>query len=371
MQHPKETFLTNKTKRILFIFCAFIFNYLISYFIDPYSEMWHTYFDRGFIDLLSEWIITFMFCFLVAEAVLVIHKKLNKTIPWTSKPIKRLLSEISLNIGVVLILIFINMVLVHLIYFKDEDSTRSLSITEMRQIIQWLIVSLVIAFIIMGVNTGSFMINNWKSSELEVTEQKLRISELRQASVEAELHSLRLQLDPHFIFNNLSVLSELILEDPKIGYEYSENFAKVYRFILLNAKRNLIPLAEELKFVEAYIFLIQQRVGSGVAFNIDLGGETTRFLIPPLTVQLLIENALKHNVISKKNPLKINISVVDQGRLLIENMVIPLEQEVRDSTGIGLANIIRRYTLLGHQPPQVITENGFFKIYIYLIANYE
>ncbi|QIL40404.1 histidine kinase [Pedobacter sp. HDW13] len=363
-----ETFLSNKTRRILFLFCAFVLYYLVSFLIDPYAKFWQNYFQRSHLDIAAEWLITFLFCFLVAEATIVIHNKLNKRIPWTKKPGKRLFIETLLNIAVVFAVILLNVICMYLIYNKTE-AAEQLSIEDIRNLLQWIIVSLVIAFIIMGVNTGSYMVNNWKNSELEVTEQKLRVSELRQASVEAELNALKLQLDPHFIFNNLSVLSELILEDQALGYKYSENFAKVYRFLLLNSKKDLIPLEEELKFLRSYIFLTEQRIGSGVSFNIAVDQSANQLLIPPLTLQLLIENAIKHNRTGKNNPLEINIYSTLKDNLVVENKLIPLEHPIGGSTGIGLANIIRRFSLLAKQTPTVTANEGSFKVTIHLIAN--
>lgn len=367
MENQVDTFLSNKNRRIIFLLCTFVLFYLISFLIDPYADFWKNYFTRSGWDILAEWLITFLFCFLVAEGALVIHHRLNKKIPWTKNASKRLLIEASLNIGVVLSLIIMNAFCMYLIYNKNEPTQQQLSIEDIRGLIQWLVVSLVISFIITGVNTGSFMVNNWKNSELEVAEQKLNVSQLRQASIEAELNALKLQLDPHFIFNNLSVLSELILEDQHLGYEYSENFAKVYRYLLINSKKKLIPLAEEIRFLNAYIFLIKHRIGSGVNFEINLNESFHQLSIPPLTLQLLIENAIKHNVTSKRIPLNIRIYSEIGNTLIVENNIAKLEHPIAESTGIGLANIVRRFNLLSKKPPLIDAQDNHFKVQIYLI----
>ncbi|WP_316734944.1 sensor histidine kinase [Pedobacter aquatilis] len=367
MENQVDTFLSNKNRRIIFLFCTFVLFYLISFLFDPYAKFWKNYFDRSYWDILAEWLITFLFCFLVAEGAMVIHRKLNKKIPWTQHPGKRLLVETTLNIAVVLSFIIMNIFCMYLIYNKSEPADQQLSVEDIRGIIQWLTVSLVISFIITGVNTGSFMINNWKSSELEVTEQKLHVSQLSQASIEAELNALKLQLDPHFIFNNLSVLSELILEDQQLGYQYSENFAKVYRYLLVNSKKNLIPLADEIRFLNAYIFLIKQRIGDGVHFEINLKENIHHLSIPPLTLQLLIENAIKHNITNKQHPLIIKIYSDLEDTLIVENNIVKLEHPIVESTGIGLANIVRRFSLLSAKPPLIEASEHLFKVQINLI----
>lgn len=113
--------------------------------------------------------------------------------------------------------------------YSDLPDT-DISMEEIKGLLQWIVISLVISFMIISINTVSYLIDNWIDTYMEMSQHKVHAVELRQASVEAELNTLKLQLDPHFIFNNLSVLSELILEDQQLGFEYSENFAKVYRF---------------------------------------------------------------------------------------------------------------------------------------------
>ncbi len=369
LENKVDTFLSNKNRRIIFLLCTFVLYYLVSFLIDPYSEFWKNYFSRSNWDIIAEWLITFLFCFLVAECALVIHHRLNKRLPWTKNASKRLFIETSLNISVVLFLIIMNVSCMYLIYNKSEPMDSQLSIDDIRGLLQWIMVSLVISFIITGVNTGSFMVNNWKNSELEVIEQTLHVSQLRQASIEAELNAMKLQLDPHFIFNNLSVLSELILENQELGYQYSENFAKVYRYLLVNSKKNLISLAEEIKFLNAYIFLIKNRIGAGVNFEINLNDSFHQFSIPPLTLQLLIENAIKHNITSKRNPLTIKIYSGEDNMLMVENNIIKLEHSIANSTGIGLTNIVRRFDLLAKQPPLIEANEESFKVKIYLIRH--
>lgn len=359
--------MSNRVRRIVLSAFSFFLFYLISFIIDPYADYWQSYFKQSTSYIVIEWVSTFIFCFLISESSIFIHTRLNRRLPWTEGPLKRLLAETFLNLLIVLVLILINLYINYLLY-NDNMEKDILSIEEIRGILQWIIVSVIISLMIMSINTGSYLIRNWINTETKVAEHKLKESELRQASVEAELNALTLQLDPHFIFNNLSVLSELILENQQLGYQYSENFSKVYRFLLVNSKKNMISLDEELKFLNSYIFLIKQRIRDGVSFDVEIMNESKQLYIPPLTLQLLIENALKHNKTSRHTPLKIKISNIARNVIMVENNLVLIEKPVSSySTGIGLKNIMSRFELLSKKLPKVIKDESSFKVLIYLM----
>lgn len=355
----KDTFLNNKGKRILFIVSAFLLLYLVSYIIDPYSPCWKNYFTRDIPDIIIDWSISLLFCFLVSETSIYIGLKLNRYIQWTEKPSRRLLIETSLNLlAVILIHLLTNSVFTY--YYGDSDvSMVTNSIEKNRGDLQWLVVSTIIALMIMAINIGNYLILNWKN-------EAVKTAELNQLVIEAELQSLKLQIDPHFVFNNLSVLSELILENQQLGYEYAENFSKIYRYMLVNSKKDTILLEDELKFLNSYMFLIKHRVGEGVSFCVEVDKESRRLSMPPLTLQLLVENALKHNKTSKKDPLQIRIYNTDDCRLIVENALLPIEKPL-NSSGIGIKNIIRRYKLLSEKEPEIIKDDTSFKVIIPLI----
>lgn len=305
--------------------------------------------------MLTEWITTFFFCLFISESSIIISNQLNKYISWTKSPGKRLAVETGLNILAVLI---IN-ILVSLLCLYSDEIPSILSPEERRSITLWLVVSLLISFMIMGINVGNYLILNWKN-------EALRVSELNQVAMDAELQALKLQIDPHFVFNNLSVLSELILENQQMGHKYAEKFSRIYRYMLVNAKKNIISLEEELKFLDSYMFLIRQRLGESVLFEINVKNEQLHLYMPPLTLQLLVENALKHNKTNKKKPLSIRIYSGDKNDLVVENSLLPIEHPI-DSSGIGLKNIIRRYNLLSEAVPQIEKDQTSFKVVIPLI----
>lgn len=361
----RETFLSNKGKRILFVFFAFILMYLVSYVMDPYAPFWRNYFDRNIFTLLAEWVVSFISCLLISEVGIAIHDKLNRSMPWTEQPGKRLAIESSLNVVSVLLIILGNLLCYSLV--NNESITRYIDwpTEEIRGLIQWILVSVIISFVIIAIHTGNFLILNWKNAAIEAAEHKFSAAAHKQAATEAELQALKLQIDPHFVFNNLSVLSELILENQQLGYQYAENFSKVYRYLLVNSRKDLILLSDELKFLTAYIFLIEHRVGSGVHFEINVDTDNNNLHVPPLTLQLLVENALKHNKTVKNNPLIIKV-YLDNKNLVVENTRIPIEKQA-NSSGIGIHNIISRYNLLSDKRPEIVHDADSFKVIIPLI----
>ena len=355
----KDTFLNNKGKRILFIVFAFLLLNLVSYIVDPYALYWKSYFKRSTVEILSDWAMSFLFCILVSEASILIGNKLNKYIQWTEHPSKRLVIETGLNLIVILVIHLI----MNLFCTCCENEQEALSvgnyIEQTRGTLQWIVVSTMISLMIMAINIGNHLILNWKN-------EALKSAELNQLVIEAELQSLKLQIDPHFVFNNLSVLSELILESQQLGYEYAENFSRIYRYMLVNSKKDTILLEDELKLLHSYMFLIKHRIGEGVSFNIEIDQKSRNLSLPPLTLQLLVENALKHNRTSKKEPLKIRLYNNDKNELIVANTLLPIEK-THDSSGIGIKNIIRRYALLSEKEPEIVRTTQLFKVIIPLL----
>lgn len=355
----KDAFFTDMGKRILIATSAFFLYNIVSYIIDPLSDYWQNYFQHGWKYLLADCIISFLFCFSVSEASIVIGRRLNNFVSWKDNPVKRLVIESSVILVTVLILLYIQ-TLFFITFLEDEQTAdMPLTVEDTIEGIRWLVVSLIISFVIMAINTGDYLIASWKNAALTAVE-------LNQLAVEAELQSLKLQLDPHFVFNNLSVLSELILTDQQLGHEYAENFTKLYRYLLVHSKKNLVQLEEEIKFLNAYIFLLEQRIGEGVSFETDIDKTYNQLYIPPMTLQMLVENALKHNKTLRKDPLIIRIYSDEQECIVVENSRRPIES-VALSSGIGISNIVRRYKLLNATPPHIESDEQTFSVTVPLL----
>ncbi len=180
-----------------------------------------------------------------------------------------------------------------------------------------------------------------RKDKIEVTQQK-DIAVKATASFE----TLKNQLDPHFLFNSLNVLSSLIEENPKKAQEFTVALSKIYRYVLDQKDKNLISVEEELNFAKLYFSLLKMRFEDAIIINFQTDIDINDFRIVPLSLQLLLENAIKHNIISDQKPLQIDIFKEDN-YLVIQNSY-QKKQTFEKSTGIGLQNIIQRYNLVSN-----------------------
>jgi two-component system, LytTR family, sensor kinase len=190
---------------------------------------------------------------------------------------------------------------------------------------------------------------------------------LKRESLSAQLNALKTQVNPHFLFNNLNTLSSLIPENPKHAEKFVLQLSKVYRHILDVKDAKSILLKEELSVLEAYYFLLRTRFGSNLEVNINIPCEKLDKKIVPLSLQLLMENAIKHNIVSEAKPLRIDI-YSENGNLVMENN-LQIKNQISESTGIGLDNIRNRYKLLGDKQVKVAETEKNFTVSIPLIEN--
>ncbi|MDX3914832.1 MAG: histidine kinase [Pseudosphingobacterium sp.] len=172
--------------------------------------------------------------------------------------------------------------------------------------------------------------------------RNLEIERLKQAQLEANLSNLKEQMSPHFLFNTLNTLSA-ITQDKQVK-EYVAEIAIVYRYMLVHNKLNLVSLEKELSFTKSYLYIIKTRMGASISIQIRVEENLMQTKMPPLTLQLLLENAIKHNVASVSSPLRIEI-YNDRVYLVIRNSFIPKKAPYY-STGVGLNNLMHRYQLL-------------------------
>lgn len=213
---------------------------------------------------------------------------------------------------------------------------------------------------IIAVYESIFFMHQLKHS-VEETEK------LKRESLKAELNALKTQVNPHFLFNNLNTLASVIPEDPKLAVEFVQQLSKLYRHILEVKDEQSILLKDELDVMKAYAFLLQTRFGSNLDVVINVPDEKLNKRIVPLSLQILMENAIKHNIVSSDKPLKIEVAALN-GKLVVSNN-LQKRNQLNESTGIGLNNISNRYKLLGNGGVEV-KESGYdFTVSIPLIDN--
>ncbi len=186
----------------------------------------------------------------------------------------------------------------------------------------------------------------------------------------AELEALNNELDPHFIFNSLNTLNQLILNNPQQAYSFNNKLAQVYKYFLINKNNELISLSDELEFIDSYFFLLQMRHDDKLNLKTELNENNERLvMIPPLALQILVENAIKHNEFSHSNPLHIKIAMNHQ-YLKVSNNLKPKSYLV-NSTGIGLKNLSSRYRILCNKDIVIENSNQEFTVKLPLIKQQE
>jgi hypothetical protein len=239
-------------------------------------------------------------------------------------------------------------------FIQDEETTYPFTINRAFYKTWWFL-------IIMALFIGG-MLNYWRNEQIMIKKNK---DDLNKKRTEAQLLSLQTQLNPHFLFNSFNTLIGLIEENPTKGIQFTEKLTDFYRSILDVGKNDLIPLNKEIYLLNTYIHLLKERFGEQLIIDVHLD-DNDAFTIPPLTLQLLIENAVKHNTVSSKNPLLITVN--QEGEYLtIKNKKAP-KMGILRGTGIGLENIKKRHTLKNLRPPKIDQNDEYFMVTVYLNA---
>ena len=174
------------------------------------------------------------------------------------------------------------------------------------------------------------------------------------------------QVNPHFLFNSLNALTSMIHDQPDKAVEFVQKLSKVYRYILEIKNKEMISLREEMECIYAYQFLLKMRFGDNVRFHIDIPEDHMGCHIVPLSIQILLENAIKHNVISTGKPLSISIQLAKNGNLIVSNN-LQKKNVVNGSTKTGISNINSRYQLLTGKQVEVIVTQEQFSVSVPLI----
>lgn len=208
-----------------------------------------------------------------------------------------------------------------------------------------------------GLIYGSFFLAYYYYQKYKKQQQQLAV--YHQALSESRIQQLKSQLNPHFLFNNLNVLDQLIDEDKQTASKFLHEFADIYRYVLQSGEKKVVPLADELAFAEQYMRLVQQKFGK--SYQIEIKGNGNNGYIAPLTLQLLIENALQHNLGTAAKPVTITIDVSEVIKV-VNN--VELKQHVKATNGRALNNLKEQYKLLAKEPVRVEQLSGKFIVTI-------
>jgi sensor histidine kinase YesM len=215
---------------------------------------------------------------------------------------------------------------------------------------KWALVIGIISDILgISINEGTFTFGKWKENIQEA-------EQLKKANLQTQFEGLKNQVSPHFLFNSINTLSSLIHEDKERAGQFIDEMSNVYRYLLRNNEEELVSLSTELKFIQSYYHLLKTRYGNGIEMKLNIENNPEDYLLPPLTLQLLVENAVKHNNVLKEKPLVIEINTPEDGWLVVKNNLQKKTISV-DSSKIGLNNIKEKFRLL-EQPDVVIKETA-------------
>lgn len=263
-----------------------------------------------------------------------ITKLLDKSFPWLSFGRKRFFTH--LTIGILYTLLIINGAYYGFKTLFTEDPP------VLEQFIAANILGILLFIPSFSIYFSLQFLTQWQQTELEM-------ERFQKESMRSQLASLKNHLDPHFLFNNLNILSALIDKDTQQSQDFLVRFAQVYRTMLLTKVEDLVTLEEEMDFIHSYIYLIKTRFENNINFDINIPADSYYHMLPPLTVQLLIENAVKHNIISEDRPLDISLHVEGQEMIII-NSLYEKPEDLKNKSGTGLKNLKDRYGYFCDQP---------------------
>lgn len=274
---------------------------------------------------------------------------LSSKISWIRFPVKRL------AIGVISTIFYTVIALVALMSFFEFF----LGVNFGKGYVYTIYGSIVITVLISMFLHGREFLLHWQQERIEREKYE-------KESIAAKYESLKNQVNPHFLFNSLNALTNLVYEDQDKAAKFIKQLSEVYRYVLDTRDKEVVTIEEELKFLKSYIYLQQIRFGDKLKFDNSL--ENTPACVAPLALQMLIENAVKHNIISGDEPLNIKLYHEDDF-IVVENNLQKKSALGESSAGVGLENIRKRYALLTDREVGVIQNNNFFKVRLPVLKN--
>lgn len=198
-------------------------------------------------------------------------------------------------------------------------------------------------------------------SDSKVKEQKIIAG-----TASAQFESLKNQIDPHFLFNSLNVLSSLIEENPENAQRFTTSLSKIYRYVLEQKDKELVSVQEELAFAKTYMNLLKMRFENSITYEIPTDFDNAEAKVVPLSLQLLLENTIKHNIVSEQKPLHIRI-YIENNYLIVENN-LQKKEVLQDRRGVGLQNIVNRYALISERKVLIEQHENYFKVKIPILT---
>ncbi len=288
--------------------------------------------------------------FLIAYPNLFIIRFLNLKFPWNNKILSRTIIQIifTVALGILISLIFTSVAQLISPYRENLFSVYTNNA----------LIFAVVNIILMIILEAWLFFN-------EGTQSKIKAENLEKELSQIKFEVLKSQINPHFMFNSLNVLSGLIDTDVSKAQEFIDEFSVIYRYVLETIEKPVVTLDEELGFVRSYFFLQEMRYGKSLQLNVNIPAGLLRLFLPPLSLQVVLENAIKHNIINDSHPLIIDI-YSENSRLMIRNNI---QQKISSgkSTGLGQKNMVKRYALISNKVPEFMVKTSHYIVQLPLL----
>ncbi|MCT4643336.1 MAG: histidine kinase [Carboxylicivirga sp.] len=341
-------FRSNRLKLLLtpFILMGIIFTAIVLTVIFGFrtlDEIASIPFERMAIGFIEALVVVFFYNYII--------RKLNTSYPWKRNWFIRSLIDFVLAISIPIIVISLINLALYMGWIPEHEHDDKYKV--MIFIMPLMISALLLVVVEMIVATE------------ERTNLEMKLAKIEKDQINTKYSALKEQLDHHFLFNNLSVLSSLIYESTEKADKFIQDFAAIYRYVLSINKRDLVTVKEEIDFIATYLNLYKFRFEDGFFFKLKVDSDKCKYLIPPLTFQVLIENVFKHNILSRQNPLTIDIYSTEKEIIIRNN--IQVKSDKVDSTQTGQQNLIDKFKLLNCETPQFKIEHDKYISQIPLI----
>ena len=310
---------------------------------------------EGIISIAEDFIFSFVMSSALSFGGSQVDHYFEKRISWIDYPIRRLLLT---AITYLIYTFIVSYILISLYILITVDAITIENMPWARVAINTRY-AIGVAFIIITIFVTRSWLMEWRKAAIEA-------EQLKTEKLASRYQSLKDQLNPHFLFNSLNALSNLVYEDSDKSAHFIQQLSKIYRYVLDVQQEELVSLDKELDFARSYLTLQKIRFEDSLLYDISVNG-TQGLMLPPLSLQLLLENAVKHNIASMAKPL--NIHIQQKGDLLlVSNDFQPKAGKLEESAGVGLENIMKRYELLTERKPEVVKGNGKFIVTLPLLT---
>ena len=280
--------------------------------------------------------------FLIAYPDLYVISYLNRVAPWGKKAFMRLFLQLGFVLFIAVVISTLITLFVNWISTYDEEFKGVLIYNAM--------IYGVVNLLLMSVLEGWIYYNEGRQIQQEAETLQDELLQIR-------FEVLKSQINPHFMFNSLNVLSGLINVDVAKAQLFIDEFSQIYRYVLETIEQPVVTLSKELDFMRSYLFLQQIRYGENLTFTLNIPAELLQRVVPPLSLQVLLENAIKHNIVNEEKPLKIEIFSENETLVVRNNIQAKISGT---STGLGLKNLSKRYALISrHEPSFRVIDNYY------------